>query len=148
MPIKFICAYLKSRFQSLSIIKKCSHMLRSDHRELRNSYISKVNWWEGRGGQTPNRACQVTCKYLYKYIQNSLFVKSDCMLLWILYLPISFSIVSSRNVISYKIWKYSLSNNFISTIITLCVPTRQIMLFIRNIFRNTKIYLAIFSVTT
>ena len=35
--IKFLCADLRFGFLRLSIIKKCPHMLRLDHRELRNS---------------------------------------------------------------------------------------------------------------
>ena len=33
----FFCADLRFGFLRLSTIKKCPHMLRSDHRELRNS---------------------------------------------------------------------------------------------------------------
>ena len=40
---KFLCADLRLGFLRLSTIKKCSHMLRSDHRELRNSLV-KLMW--------------------------------------------------------------------------------------------------------
>ena len=41
--VKFVCADLRLRFLRLSTIKKCPQMLRSDHRELRNSKV-KLGW--------------------------------------------------------------------------------------------------------
>ena len=41
--VKFVCADLRLRFLRLSTIKKCPQMLRSDHRELRNSKV-KLMW--------------------------------------------------------------------------------------------------------
>ena len=35
--VKFLCADLRFGLLRLSTMKKCPHMLRSDHRELRNS---------------------------------------------------------------------------------------------------------------
>ena len=47
--VKFVCADLRLRFLRLSTIKKCPQMLRSDHRELRNSKV-KLGWVVGGGG--------------------------------------------------------------------------------------------------
>ena len=42
--VKFVCADFRLRFLRLSTIKKCPHMLRSDHRELRNSKVKLMLW--------------------------------------------------------------------------------------------------------
>ena len=47
--VKFMCADLRFGFLRLSTIKKCPHMLRSDHRELRNSLV-QLGWVGGGGG--------------------------------------------------------------------------------------------------
>ena len=47
--VKFVCADLRLRFLRLSTIKKCPQMLRSDHRELRNSKV-KLGWVVVGGG--------------------------------------------------------------------------------------------------
>ena len=39
-----MCADFRFRFLRLSTIIKCPQMLRSDHRELRNSEV-KLGWW-------------------------------------------------------------------------------------------------------
>ena len=44
--VKFVCADLRLRFLRLSTIKKCPQMLRSNHRELRNSKV-KLGWVGG-----------------------------------------------------------------------------------------------------
>ena len=41
--MKFLCADLRFGFLRLSTIKKCPHMLRLDHRELRYSQV-KLMW--------------------------------------------------------------------------------------------------------
>ena len=61
--VKFMCADLRLRFLRLSTIKKCPQMLRSDHRELRDSEV-KLMWvvvvvggcgYVGGGGCTGQR---------------------------------------------------------------------------------------------
>ena len=47
--VKFICTELRLRFLRLSTIRKSTHLLRSDHRELRNIQI-KFMWVVGGGG--------------------------------------------------------------------------------------------------
>ena len=47
---KILCADLRFGLLRLSTMKKCPHMLRSDHRELRNSYVEFMwvvggGWW-------------------------------------------------------------------------------------------------------
>ena len=43
-------AHLIFRFLTLSTVKKCPHLLRSDHRELRNSYVEFMWVVVGGGG--------------------------------------------------------------------------------------------------
>ena len=62
---QFLCADLRLRYLRLSTIKKCPHMSRSDHRELRNSDL-KLMWvvvvvvGGGGGGWWVYRAKTVT----------------------------------------------------------------------------------------
>ena len=43
--VKFLCADLRFGLLRLSTMKKCPHMLRSDHRGLRNSKVKLMWWW-------------------------------------------------------------------------------------------------------
>ena len=54
--VKFLCADLKFGILRLSTIKIGSHVLRSDHRELRNSKVKLHNLGGGGGGRQP---CQL-----------------------------------------------------------------------------------------
>ena len=49
--MKVLCVYLIFGFLRLSTTKKCPHMLRLDHRELRNSYV-KLGWVGGLQAST------------------------------------------------------------------------------------------------
>ena len=50
--IQFLCTDLRFGFLRLSTIKKCPHMHRLDHRELRNSKVKLMwvvgGWWVHR----------------------------------------------------------------------------------------------------
>ena len=48
LPRSVVRAYVKFEFLrlSMSIIKNCPHMLKSDHRKLRSSRV-KLMWWVG-----------------------------------------------------------------------------------------------------
>ena len=43
--VKFLCADIRYGFLRLSTIRKCPHMLRSDHRGLRNGDLKLMWWW-------------------------------------------------------------------------------------------------------
>ena len=60
--VKFLCADLRFGFLRLSTVKKCAQMLRSDHRELRNSKV-KFMWWVVGGGMKDYRNKVGPCPY-------------------------------------------------------------------------------------
>ena len=63
-------------------MKKCPHLLRSDHRELRKSYV-KLMWWVvgGGGGMRPNTATSRSFAFAFAFVSTTLSISIDYMFL-------------------------------------------------------------------
>ena len=78
--VKFLCADFRLRFLRLSTIKKCPHMLKSDHRGLRNSKVKLMWWWVSRWYEMIAETVQILTEFICWFIallKSLLSLKSD-----------------------------------------------------------------------